>query len=96
MENNSVTGEADLKHKDRPGIVDIEGGQYPGKYIDQNPQTYNQFTLPYPTANFPERKMKYMVERHRWLTDYGNEKKSYFHYFILYFKNYSIMRGLTS
>lgn len=73
MYSNPKEGAIDLLYKDgRPGGSDLESGKYHGLYINQDPQTFNQFTLPFPTGNVSERKEKYLNENYKWYTDYGN------------------------
>lgn len=70
--SNPVEGGIDMLFEDGEGGMDLEAGKYSGAYKNQDPKTFNQFTLPFPTGNFSERKEKYLNEDYKWLTDYGN------------------------
>lgn len=74
LKTNLVKYKIDLLHKNRRGGCDVEEGKWRGRYKDQNPMNFNQFTMDWPTGNFQLRKDKYFNLDSEWLTDYGNLK----------------------
>jgi len=88
LRSNPTEGKIDLRYMDKKGGVDVEHGHWLGLYKDQDPQNFNQFTLAVPTCQFQERKIKYFLERHEWINDYGNPKESY----DPHYKNNEIIR----
>jgi len=88
LEENPIEKRIDLLHKDKKCGVDVEQGHWIGKYRDQNPYNFNQFTLPYPTGNFQVRKEKYLKEYYEEITDWGNLKT----YYTPDFKDNSLIR----
>ena len=74
LEENPTEKRIDLLHKGKKSGVDVEQGHWLGKYRDQKPYNFNQFTLQYPTGNFQTRKEKYLKEYHEEVNDWGNLK----------------------
>ena len=77
LRSNSTKYKIDLLHEGRKGGVDVEEGKWYGLYRDQNPQNFNQFTLPFPTANFQIRKEKYFNLDYQWVSSKGKIQKSH-------------------
>jgi hypothetical protein len=88
LEENPTEKRIDLLHKGKKCGVDVEQGHWLGKYRDQKPYNFNQFTLPYPTGNFQDRKRKYLVEYYEEVNDWGNLKT----YHTPEFKDNSLLR----
>lgn len=76
MESNTDQYGIDLLRIGGRGGVDVEEGKWSGLYRNQYPETFNKFTLDFPTANFPGRKEKYFNEYFNMVSKYG---KPYVH-----------------
>jgi len=88
LKSNPTKYKIDLLFEDRKGGVDVEEGKWAGRYKDQNPENFNQFTMNWPTAQFQLRKQKYLQPYTEWVSSYGNLKTEH----TPHYKNNAIIR----
>ena len=56
FKSNPTEGKIDLRRLDKRGGADVEEGKWSGRYKDQTPFNFNQFTMKVPTCQFQIRK----------------------------------------
>jgi hypothetical protein len=75
LRSNIEEYKIDLQHNDRRGGCDVENAHYKFSIKNITSISYNQFTLPVPTANFPWRKEHFFINDYfEWTSNKGKKQ----------------------